>query len=91
LDEASKVIAGNPRLEADRIGAGLKPIPGDGDPVAGPVPSIEGLYALFTHSGATLGLALGELAAEEIATGTPSPVLEAFRLERFDAEAAADA
>ncbi|MEN0084763.1 MAG: FAD-binding oxidoreductase [Leifsonia sp.] len=91
LDEASKVIAGNPRLEADRIGAGLKPIPGDGDPVAGPVPSIEGLYALFTHSGATLGLALGELAAEEIATGTPSPVLEAFRLERFHAEAAADA
>jgi glycine/D-amino acid oxidase-like deaminating enzyme len=87
LDEASKVLAGNPKLTAHRVGAGLKPIPGDGEPVVGPVPSIDGLYALFTHSGATLGLVLGELAAEEILTGTPSPVLKAFRLDRFDADA----
>ncbi|MEY9951644.1 NAD(P)/FAD-dependent oxidoreductase [Leifsonia sp. EB34] len=83
LDEASKVLAGNPRLTAQRVGSGPKPIPGDGDPVAGAVPSIDGLYALFTHSGATLGLVLGELAAEEILSGAPSPVLEAFRLDRF--------
>jgi glycine/D-amino acid oxidase-like deaminating enzyme len=85
LDEASKVIAGNPTLTADRVGAGLKPIPGDGEPVAGAVPGITGLYTLFTHSGATLGLILGELLAEEILTGTPSPVLAAFRVDRFDA------
>jgi glycine/D-amino acid oxidase-like deaminating enzyme len=91
LDEASKVLAGNPRLTADRIGAGLKPIPGDGEPVVGAVPSIEGLYALFTHSGATLGLALGELLAEEILTGRPSPVLTSFRLDRFEADAAPEA
>ncbi|GAB3186534.1 NAD(P)/FAD-dependent oxidoreductase [Nesterenkonia suensis] len=84
LEEASKVLAGSPTLTADRIGAGGKPIPGDGEPVVGPVPSIEGLYALFTHSGATLGLILGELAAEEILTGSPSPVLETFRADRFD-------
>ncbi|MFS0853225.1 NAD(P)/FAD-dependent oxidoreductase [Microbacterium sp. 179-I 3D4 NHS] len=83
LDEASKVLAGAPALTASRVGAGWKPIPGDGEPVAGPVPGIEGLYTLFTHSGATLGLILGELAAEEVLTGRPAPVLEAFRIERF--------
>jgi glycine/D-amino acid oxidase-like deaminating enzyme len=84
LDEASRVLAGNPRLTAQRVGAGLKPIPGDGEPVVGPVPSIPGLYTVFTHSGATLGLILGELLAEEVLTGTPSPVLKSFRLDRFD-------
>jgi glycine/D-amino acid oxidase-like deaminating enzyme len=84
LDEASKVLAGNPRLTAQQVGAGLKPIPGDGEPVVGPVPSISGLHTVFTHSGATLGLILGELLAAEILTGTPSPVLKSFRLDRFD-------
>ncbi|MDO0972446.1 hypothetical protein Q1L90_12945, partial [Staphylococcus haemolyticus] len=51
----------------------------------GPVPAISGLHTVFTHSGATLGLILGELLAEEILTGTPSPVLKSFRLDRFDA------
>lgn len=90
LDEASKVLAGNPRLTAQRVGAGLKPIPGDGEPVVGAVPSIGNLFSLFTHSGATLGLILGELLAEEILTGSPSPVLRAFRLDRFGADTAAE-
>ncbi len=87
LDEASKVLAGNPVLTADRVGAGLKPIPHDGEPVVGPVPSVRGLHMLFTHSGATLGLILGELLAEEIVTGESSPVLRAFRLARFNEQA----
>lgn len=85
LDEGSRVLAGNPTLRVHRVGAGLKPIPGDGEPVVGAVPAIDGLYMLFTHSGATLGLILGELVAEEVLTGRPSPVLDSFRLSRFDA------
>ena len=84
------MLAGNPKLTAHRVGAGLKPIPGDGEPVVGAVPSIEGLYAMFTHSGATLGLVLGELAAEEILTGPASPVLKSFRVDRFDADGVSD-
>ena len=84
------MLAGSPRLTAERVGAGLKPIPGDGEPVAGAVPGIHGLYTLFTHSGATLGLILGELLAEEILTGRPSPVLESFRVDRFDTGAELD-
>jgi len=90
LEEATKVLAGSPELRARGVGAGLKPIPGDGEPVVGPVPGIRGLHAMFTHSGATLGLILGELMAEEVLTGAPSPVLEAFRIERFAPDAQAD-
>lgn len=86
LEEASKVLAGNPQLTAQRVGAGPKPIPGDGEPVAGAVPSIDGLYTLFTHSGATLGLVLGELLAEQVITGRRSPVLTPFGLERFQGD-----
>ncbi|MDQ1082239.1 MULTISPECIES: FAD-binding oxidoreductase [Microbacterium] len=83
LEEASRVLAGHPQLTASRVGAGLKPIPGDGDPAVGEVPGIQNLSALFTHSGATLGLILGELVAEEIVTGAPSPLLDDFRFARF--------
>jgi glycine/D-amino acid oxidase-like deaminating enzyme len=83
LEEGSRVVAGNPKLELDHIGAGYKPIPGDGEPVIGAVEAIDGLYAAFSHSGATLGLITGELLAEEIVTGTPSPLLATFRPERF--------
>jgi glycine/D-amino acid oxidase-like deaminating enzyme len=85
LDEASTVLAGAPKLTAARVGAGLKPIPGDGNPVTGPVPGVAGLHVLFTHSGATLGLILGELTAEEIVTDRLSPVLADFRVDRFGA------
>lgn len=84
LDEASKVLTGAPALVAGHVGAGWKPIPGDGDPVAGAVPGIRGLFTLFTHSGATLGLILGELMAEQVLTGMASPVLSAFQVDRFD-------
>jgi len=90
LDEGSRVLAGHPTLVAQRVAAGLKPIPGDGEPVVGAVPAIDNLFTLFTHSGATLGLILGELVAEEIVTGKPSPVLDAFRLDRFEAGAEID-
>ncbi len=85
LDEASRVLEGNPQLTAGSYGAGRKPIPGDGLPVLGPVPGVHGLHVAFTHSGATLGLVVGELLASEITGGASSPLLAAFRLDRFTA------
>ena len=84
LREASRVLEGHPQLTAESYGAGRKPIPGDGHPVLGPVPGVAGLTVAFTHSGATLGLIAGELLAEEIVTGDPSPLLASFRLRRFE-------
>lgn len=83
LREASAVLAGNPELELATVGAGPKPIPGDGEPVIGAVRDIPGLHVIFTHSGATLGLITGELVAREILTGTPSPLLADFNAARF--------
>ncbi len=83
LREASHVLAGEPELELDGWGVGPKPIPGDGEPVAGELEQVPGLHVLFTHSGATLGLILGQLTANEILTGATTPLLEPFRPSRF--------
>lgn len=83
LEEASKVLEGHPKLELNDFGVGLKPIPGDGEPVFGELGSIPGYFVAFSHSGATLGLIAGELLADEIATGKRHPLLAQFRPERF--------
>jgi glycine/D-amino acid oxidase-like deaminating enzyme len=83
LAEASRVLAGNPELEFDGFGIGPKPIPGDGEPVLGEIETIPGYFVAFTHSGATLGLIVGELLAQEILSGEKSPLLETFRPARF--------
>ena len=84
LREASAVLEGNPVLTAESYGVGPKPIPGDGEPVLGELAEIGGYHVAFTHSGATLGLIAGELLADEIVGGRPSPLLETFRPGRFD-------
>ncbi|WP_308127936.1 NAD(P)/FAD-dependent oxidoreductase [Modestobacter italicus] len=83
LHEAAQVLAGRPELSCASYGVGRKPIPGDGHPVLGPVPGLDGLHVAFSHSGATLGLVAGELLAGEIVDGAPSPLLAAFRPARF--------
>jgi len=83
LDEASKVLQGNPKLELESYAAGPKPIPGDGQPVFGQLQGIPGYYVAFSHSGATLGLIAGELLAGEIASGQPHPLMAEFRPGRF--------
>lgn len=83
LDEASKVLDGNPKLEFASYGVGPKPIPGDGEPVFGQLKSVKGYYVAFSHSGATLGLIAGELLAGEIAQGSEHPLLACFRPDRF--------
>ena len=83
LAEASKLLTGNPSLEADRYGIGPKPIPADGEPVLGQMEQVPGLYVAFTHSGATLGLIAGELLAYEIVRGTAHPMLADFNARRF--------
>ncbi|HZG27999.1 MAG TPA: FAD-binding oxidoreductase [Ensifer sp.] len=81
--EASNVMQGNPKLEIQSVGVGGKPIPGDGEPVIGALKAVPGCYVAFSHSGATLGLIVGELLAGEIATGREHPMLQTFRPERF--------
>jgi glycine/D-amino acid oxidase-like deaminating enzyme len=83
LDAASAVLAGHPHLDLESVGVGLKPVPGDGQPVLGRVGAVAGYHVAFTHSGATLGLVCGELLAQEVLGGAPDPLLEPFRPGRF--------
>jgi glycine/D-amino acid oxidase-like deaminating enzyme len=85
LREASAVLAGAPPLVAESLGVGPKPMPADGEPVLGPLPGTAGCWVAFTHSGATLGLVVGELLAGEVLGGVPDPLLEPFRPVRFAA------
>ncbi len=65
------------------IRIGIRPVPVDNHPIIGPVGSVRGLYVIVTHSGVTLGPHLGQLAAEELATGSMPEQLALFRFDRF--------
>jgi glycine/D-amino acid oxidase-like deaminating enzyme len=69
---------------------GARPVPADGLPVVGRIPDVSNLTVAFTHSGATLALALGHYLAGEIVDGHP-PVglLEPYQPVRFTAWSAA--
>jgi hypothetical protein len=62
---------------------GVRPMPGDGQTIAGRIPGSANAWMLATHSGITLGPLLGRLIAGEIVGGTPSAVLAPFSPERF--------
>jgi glycine/D-amino acid oxidase-like deaminating enzyme len=83
LGEASRVLAGTPPLSAASYGVGPRPIPGGGEPALGQLGDLEGLYVAFTHSGATLGLIVGELLGYEMIIGEPHPLLAPFSVRRF--------
>jgi glycine/D-amino acid oxidase-like deaminating enzyme len=83
IERARRVFppARDVQLVGSRIG--VRPMPADGQTIAGRIPGLVNAWVLATHSGVTLGPLLGQLIAAEIVGGTPSPVLAPFRPERF--------
>ncbi|MCB1743175.1 MAG: FAD-binding oxidoreductase [Gammaproteobacteria bacterium] len=74
---------GEALLDGCQIGMSVRPYPEDGKTIAGPVPGATGLHLLATHSGITMGAALGELMARSVVTGELAEQLEPFSLSRF--------
>ncbi|WP_234358572.1 FAD-binding oxidoreductase [Streptomyces sp. NRRL B-24085] len=75
-----------PELSSSRIArtrVALRPIPADGFPSVGAVPSVPGYYEAVSHSGITLGPVIGRLLAAEILSGRRDEMLADFRPERF--------
>jgi glycine/D-amino acid oxidase-like deaminating enzyme len=70
-------------LEYSHHTVGYRPMPGDGFPVVGRPPKIDGLYFAVLHSGITLAPAVGVFAAEEIVVGTRNDLLKPYGPERF--------
>ncbi|NGM46593.1 FAD-binding oxidoreductase [Rhodobacter sp. SGA-6-6] len=69
------------KTDWDEVALAHRPVPGDGLPVIGA--ARPGLWLAVMHSGATLAAITGELVAQEI-EGGESPLLAAFRPQRFD-------
>ncbi|MEV0909399.1 NAD(P)/FAD-dependent oxidoreductase [Streptomyces hokutonensis] len=79
-----------PRLADSRVTrtrVAFRPIPADGFPSVGAVPSVPGYYEAVSHSGITLGPVLGRLLAAEILGGQSDELLADFRPERFSGRA----
>lgn len=70
-------------LRAEGVRLGLRPIPEDRRPAMGFFPGCSNFYAAAMHSGATMCLWAGELAAREILDDKIAPELKTFRPERF--------
>ena len=72
---------GDSRVRETRIVE--RPIPVDGFPSVGAVPSVPGYYEAVSHSGITLGPVIGRLLAAEILSGERDALLADFRPQRF--------
>lgn len=84
LHELARYVV--PGLADSRIAqarVALRPIPADGFPSVGAVPSVPGYYEAVSHSGITLGPVIGRLLAAEILDGEREELLADFRPERF--------
>jgi glycine/D-amino acid oxidase-like deaminating enzyme len=62
---------------------GRRAMPADGHSILGPLKDTPGAFVAATHSGVTLALAIADLLAEEITTGTMPAALAPFRPARF--------
>jgi glycine/D-amino acid oxidase-like deaminating enzyme len=69
--------------EVERIGVGWRPLPVDGLPIVGHVPTRPHVYIASMHSGVTLAPIIGHLAAMEILDGVRVNLLDDFRVERL--------
>lgn len=82
LADASKLIAGLSRVQAEAVRIGVRPMPRDGHPIVGFDPDVPGLYQVVTHSGITLSAVLARLVSEEL-SGGDVPELADYRPDRF--------
>lgn len=83
LATAGKYVPELTNAEVSRVGVGWRPLPVDGLPVVGHVPTDSQVYLASMHSGVTLAPIIGHLAAMEILDGICVDALADFRLDRL--------
>jgi glycine/D-amino acid oxidase-like deaminating enzyme len=79
LAVATRFVRGISGATIDQVHIGWRPMPLDGHPVLGPSPTRPDVYLAIMHSGVTLAPIVGQLACDELITGTPIERLEPFR------------
>ena len=70
-------------LHLESLTQAQRPVPGDGLPLAGPVPGHPTLWLALMHSGVTLAPLVADLLAAEIAGQGTDPLLAPFRPDRL--------
>lgn len=83
LAEMKKYLPVVNDLTVEEVRRALRPMPSDGFPVVGRLPSSPNTYVAYTHSGVTLAPIIGEMGALEIETGAEVELLTPYRPARF--------
>jgi len=83
LEETGKYLPVVEKLNVEEVRRALRPMPPDGFPVIGRLPSAPNVYITYTHSGVTLAPMIGEMAALEITTHEQVELLAPYRPDRF--------
>jgi glycine/D-amino acid oxidase-like deaminating enzyme len=83
LHAALQRLLGGEAPALDRWTVAQRPMPADGYPALGAVGGVKGLHLAVTHSGVTLAPLIGELLAQEIATGEAQPALAPWSPSRL--------
>jgi len=83
LERARAVLPDLAGASVESYVVGVRSIPEGGYPVVGPVPGLEGVYVIASHSGVTMGPLLGRLAAREILHGVVDARLSRYRPARL--------
>lgn len=82
-DAIQKELHGVKDIEVQSACVGLRPMPADGVPVVGYLPTVGGVYVCAMHPGVVLAAVVGRLASEEIIDNTRSSALAPCRPDRF--------
>ena len=83
IETTQKLLPALGMLSVERTTIATRPIPGDGFPVIGAIPSLHGAYIAMMHSGFTLAAITAKLLSQEILNNEESPLLAPYRLSRF--------
>jgi glycine/D-amino acid oxidase-like deaminating enzyme len=83
LAQAARFLPALAGVPVERWWLAWRAMPTDRLPIVGPLPWLEGLYLVVSHSGVTLAPVLGRLVAAEVAEQTVDGLLAPFRPSRF--------
>jgi glycine/D-amino acid oxidase-like deaminating enzyme len=75
----SELFRGGEDVRVLSARVGMRPMPTDGHPLIGPLPTLHGAYVAVMHPGVTLAAVAGRLVAEELVHGVEAPELQGCR------------
>lgn len=83
IGKIAKFLPGMQGAPLERLTLGFRPMPADGLPVMGSLPTCPTIHVAVTHSGVTLAPIVGRLTAEEVLSGSRTELFAPYRPERF--------